>query len=101
MLVMRLSRQGKNKMPLYRVVLTEHTKPVKSSYKEVLGRYNPLNDTGEYNLEAIKNWITKGAKPSERLAKVLLAASKDKTFEKFIIQRTRTAKTKKAEEEKK
>jgi len=36
MLVIRLSRQGKNKQPLYRVVLTEHTKPVKTSYKEVL-----------------------------------------------------------------
>jgi len=95
MLVMRLSRQGKNKMPLYRVVLTEHTKPVKSSYKEVLGRYNPLNDTGEYNIEAIKAWIGKGAKPSERLAKVLLAASKDKIFEKFFVQRVRTAKIKK------
>lgn len=100
MLVMRLSRQGKNKQPFYRVVLTEHTKPVKTSYKEVLWRYNPLTDKGEYNIEAIKSWIAKGAKPSERLAKVLLAASKDKLFEKYVIQRTRTAKKKKEEEKK-
>jgi len=100
MLVMRLSRQGKNKQPFYRVVLTEHTKPVKSSYKLVLGRYNPLTDQGEYEIDAIKSWIEKGAKPSERLAKVLLAASKDKAFEKFIIQRTRVAKKKKEEEKK-
>lgn len=51
-------------------------------------------------MDAIKSWITKGAKPSERLAKVLLAATKDKIFEKYIIQRTRVAKKKKAEEKK-
>jgi len=100
MLVIRLSRQGKNKQPLYRVVLTEHTKPVKTSYKEVLWRYNALNDKGEFDLEAIKSRIVKGAKPSERLAKVLFAASKDKVFEKYIVKRNRTAKTKKAEEKK-
>jgi len=60
-----------------------------------------LNDKGEYNLEAIKSRIAKGAKPSERLAKVLLAASKDKLFEQYIIKRDRTAKAKKAVEEKK
>jgi small subunit ribosomal protein S16 len=97
---MRLSRQGKNKTPFYRVVLTEHTKPVKSSYKLVLGRYNPLNDQNEFDLEAIKSWIAKGAKPSERLARILLAATKDKLFEKFFEQRTRTAKKKKEDEAK-
>lgn len=100
MLVIRLSRQGKNKEPLYRVVLTEHTKPVKSSYKLVLGRYNALNDQGEYDLEAIKSWIAKGATPSERLAKVLFARTKDQVFEKFFLKRNRTAKKKKEEEKK-
>jgi len=100
MLEIRLSRQGKSVSPSYRVVLTEHSKPVKSGYKLVLGRYNPLNDNWEYDLEAIKSWINKWAKPSERLAKILLAATKDKMFEKYIVHRTRTAKTKKEEEKK-
>lgn len=97
MLVIRLSRQGKKKQPLYRVVLTEHTKPVKSSYQLVLGWYNPLTHKGEYDVPTIKSWIAKWAKPSERLAKILFAETKDAWFQKFFEHITRTAKTKKEE----
>jgi ribosomal protein S16 len=36
MLVIRLSRHGRKNLAVYRVVLSEHTKPVKYGYKEVL-----------------------------------------------------------------
>ena len=92
MLAIRLARQGKHKTPSYRVVLTEHTKPVKCGYKLVLWRYSPLDHKGEYEVEAIKSWIEKGAQPSERVAKIIFKATQDKFFEKYITHRTRTAK---------
>ena len=99
MLTIRLSRQGRNKQPFYRVVLTEHTKPAKSGYQKVLGRYDPLKDTSEFDVEAIKEWISKSAKPSERVAKILFAETKDELFKKYFVYRTRTAKKKKGGDE--
>ncbi len=97
MLKIRLSRQGRKGRPFYRVVLTEHTKPVKSSFKEVFGWFDPFAHKIEVNVETIKSWIEKWAQLSERLAKILFAETKDALFQKFFTERTRTAKTKKDE----
>lgn len=94
MLTIRLSRQGRTKRPFYRIVLTEHTKPVKFGYKEILGHYDPLAHKLEVNVEQVKSWIEKWAKPSERVAKLILNDTKDSFFEKFFEKRERTWKTK-------
>jgi small subunit ribosomal protein S16 len=95
MLKIRLSRQGRKGRPFYRVVLTEHTKPVKSSFKEVLGWFDPLAHKMEVNVDMVKSWISKWAQLSERIAKLLFAETKDPLFQKFYTERTRVAKTKK------
>jgi len=95
MLKIRLSRQGRKGRPFYRIVLTEHTKPVKSSFKEVFGWFDPLAHKMEVNVEMIKTWIEKWAQLSERVAKLLFVETKDALFQKFYTERTRTAKTKK------
>lgn len=95
MLVIRLSRHGRTNLAAYRVVLTEHTKPVKCGYKEVLGSYDPHAHKLQVNVEAIVSWIEKWAQPSERLAKLLYKETKNELFNKFIEQRERVAKTKK------
>lgn len=95
MLKIRLSRQGRKGRPFYRVVLTQHTKPVKSSFMEVFGWFDPLAHKLEVNVDTIKAWIEKGAQLSERVAKILFAETKDVLFKKFYTERTRTAKTKK------
>ena len=59
MLKIRLARGGKHKAPFYRVVLTEHTKPVKSGYKLVLGWFDPLKHTSKIDADAVKEWIAK------------------------------------------
>lgn len=100
MLKIRLARHGRKKAPFYRIVLTEHTKPTQSGYKLVLWRFNPLSHTMEANLEEIKLWISKWAQPSERVAKLLFAESKDKMFKEYFEERERT-KWKAKEEEKK
>ena len=98
MLKIRLSRQGRKGRPFYRIVLTEHTKPVKSSFMEVFGWFDPLAHKVEVNVEMIKLWISKWAQLSERLAKILFAETKDTLFQKFYVERTRTSKKKKEEE---
>lgn len=84
MLKIRLSRHGRSKRPFYRIVLTEHTKPAKSGYKEVLGSYDPLSHELNAQVEEIKAWVEKGTQVSPRVAKMLFNESKDPIFEKFF-----------------
>lgn len=97
MLVIRLSRHGRKNLAVYRVVLSEHTKPVKYGYQEVLWSYDPVKHLLNVDVEAITSWIKKWAKPSERVAKLLLNQTKDELFNKFIEHRERKGVTKKEE----
>ncbi len=97
MLVIRLSRHGRTNLAFYRVVLSEHTKPVKYGYKEVLWSYDPVKHILKVDTDAIVSWIKKWAKPSERLAKILLKETKNELFNKFIEHRERKGVTKKEE----
>ena len=94
MLVMRLSRHGRKNLAVYRVVLSEHTKPVKFGYTSVLGSYDPLQHKLTADVDTILSWIAKGAKPSERLAKLLYKDTKNEIFSKFITHRERKGVTK-------
>ena len=90
MLKIRLARHGRKKLPFYRIVLTEHTKPAKAWYKLVLGWFNPLSHTMRADVSAIKEWISKWAQPTERVAKLLFADTKDDFFKKYFIEREST-----------
>lgn len=95
MLALRLARTGRKGSAFFRIVLTEHSKPVKAGYKEVLGWYNPLNHKMEVNAQRVKELITTGAKPSERLAKLLHTHTKDESFKKYFVVRDIQRKPKK------
>ena len=95
MLTIRLSRHGRSKRPFYRVVLTEHTKPAKSGYMEVLGSYDPLKHAFSVDAETVKSWIEKGAQPSERVAKLLFKSTNDAFYKKFYKEIERKGLTKK------
>ncbi|EKD25607.1 MAG: hypothetical protein ACD_80C00012G0023 [uncultured bacterium (gcode 4)] len=97
MLVIRLSRHWRKNLAIYRVVLSEHTKPVKFWYKEVLWSYDPQKHEFKADVESIISWIGKWAQPSERVAKLLLKETKDELFNKFIEHRERKGTTKKEE----
>ena len=90
MLKIRLARGWRKGLPFYRIVLTEHTKPAQSGYKLVLWRFNPIAHTMEADVNEIKNWISKWAQPSERVAKLLFADTKDAFFKKYFQERTST-----------
>ena len=44
----------------------------------------------DVNLDEVKLWISKGAQPSERVAKLLYADTKDELFKKYFQERTST-----------
>jgi len=51
----------------------------------------------EVDVPLVQKQISQGAKPSERLAKLLFAHTQDESFKAYFVERTRTAKTKKEE----
>jgi small subunit ribosomal protein S16 len=68
-----LSRTGRSKIPTYRIVVAEKSAAVKGKYHEAVGYFNPALETPEltYDRERIEYWISKGAQPSETLARIL------------------------------
>jgi small subunit ribosomal protein S16 len=78
-LVIRLTRVGAKKRPQYRVVVADSRFPRDGRFLEKLGTYNPMlpKEGGkrvELELERVKYWLSKGALPSDRVARFLDAA---------------------------
>ena len=73
MLVIRLSRTGRKKIPTYRIVVAEKSAAVKGKSHEVVGHYNPALAVPEliYDKERILHYLSNGAQPSETLARIL------------------------------
>lgn len=96
MLVLRLQRTGRKNLPTYRIVVTEHTAPIKSGEREILGHYLPAQKDPIFSIDTERTayWISKGAKPSDTLAR-LLKRSGVKDMEPFIKRYTKQ-KSKKA-----
>lgn len=72
MVTIRLARAGAKKRPFYHVVATEKSTPRDGRFIERLGFYNPSAKGGEQklvlNVEKLKDWQSKGAQVSERVA---------------------------------
>ena len=76
MLMIRLSRRGARKQPIYRVVVIEKERARDGRSVEVVGLYNPRTTpaTVELKRDRIEYWVSKGAKVSERVSKLLAKA---------------------------
>jgi len=70
---MRLTRVGGKKDPQWRVVVADSRSPRDGRFIENLGRYNPQTEPSTVVLdeERVRYWISKGAKPSEPVQKLL------------------------------
>ena len=81
----RLARGGSKKRPFYRIVAADSRMRRDGRYIERLGTYNPLlpKDSEErvkMNMERIQYWLSEGAQPTDRIARMLEAAGvKEKT----------------------
>jgi small subunit ribosomal protein S16 len=78
---MRLTRVGSKKNPIYRVVVADQRSPRDGRFIEIVGRYNPQTEpsTIELDEEKVKDWLGKGAQPSDAVAKLIKAAGIDKS----------------------
>ena len=76
MLRIRLMRTGRKKSPSYRVVVAEAAWKRDGRRIAELGYYDPKTDPSTVRLDvnAIEDWIRKGAQPSDRVRKLLLIA---------------------------
>lgn len=90
-----MQRGGKKGQPHFRVVLQEHTEPVKREAQEILGAYSPASNPKVFKVdkERVKYWISKGATISDSLA-VLLKKDGLEGMEKFIEPRNKKRKKK-------
>lgn len=71
--MIRLARVGARKQPYYRVVVIEKDRARNGRSVEVVGTYNPRTNPAsiDIKLERVEYWKSKGAQPSDRVAKLL------------------------------
>ena len=76
---MRLTRVGSKKNPIYRVVVADARSPRDGRFIEIVGQYNPQTDPSTIQLdeEKVKDWLGKGAQPSDAVAKLIKASGID------------------------
>jgi len=75
----RLARGGSKKRPFYRIVAADSRMPRDGRFIEKLGTYNPLlpkdnEERVKMNVERIQYWMGQGAKPTDRVSRMLEAA---------------------------
>lgn len=74
MLSIRLSRVGKKKQPIYRLIVLDNRKDPWGDFIENLGTYDPRKTPSEIKLRAdrIKYWVSVGAQPSATVHNLLI-----------------------------
>lgn len=73
-LKIRLARGGAKKRPFYSIVVADSRNPRDGRFIEKIGTYNPLlarddEKRVQYNDERAKYWLSKGAQPTDRVAR--------------------------------
>ena len=76
MLKIRLSMGGAKKRPIYKIVVADSRFPRDGRFIEKVGFFNPLlpktkKERINLEVERIKHWISKGAKPTLRVSRIL------------------------------
>ncbi len=69
----RLKRMGQKKAPFYRIVVADSRSPRDGKFIEEIGTYDPNTEPSTIKLdeEAAKKWLSTGAQPTDRVAKLL------------------------------
>ncbi|KAA0231095.1 MAG: 30S ribosomal protein S16 [Dehalococcoidia bacterium] len=76
MIRIRLRRVGKKRQPYYRLVVAQKEAKRDGAFLETLGSYDPHANPPSIQLDEAKTreWLTKGAQPSEAAEKILRRA---------------------------
>jgi len=72
--VIRFTRLGRKRQAFYRLVAIDSKKRRDGLPIEFLGWYDPIKKESSLNAPAIKEWIAKGAQPSETAGSLLKKA---------------------------
>ena len=77
---MRLKRMGKKRNPIYRVVVADARSPRDGRNIDEIGFYDPNQEPAVVNFdeEATKAWLAKGAQPTDTVARLLKNAGIEK-----------------------
>ena len=72
---LRLTRVGSKKNPIYRVVAADSRAPRDGRFIDIVGRYNPQTEPSLIELDEakVKDWLSKGAQPTDAVARLLKA----------------------------
>ena len=74
MLKLRLTRLGRKKQPVYRLVIMEHSTRRDGRPIDQVGFYNPLTKESDFQIEKIQKWLSYGVKPTETVYQLLKKA---------------------------
>ncbi len=78
MVVIRLTRRGRKKLPFYGVVAADSRMPRDGRFLEKLGTYDPLKKVFNLNTERYDYWISVGGQPSDTVKKL---------HKKFVVEK--------------
>ena len=84
MLVIRMSRIGSKKRPLFRLVVIDSRKACDSRVVESVGFYDPRSKPGKVDIDRarIDHWLKMGARPSDTVRTLLARhVTRDRTAE--------------------
>ena len=75
MVTIRLTRRGAKKQPFYHIVVTDSRERQGGKSLERIGFFNPIPAGKQQRLQVdlarVDYWISKGAKPSDRVAELV------------------------------
>lgn len=100
MVKIKLQRRGKKGEAHYRVVVANSTSARDSMFIEDLGFFNPHKDPAEFsiNIDLAKEWLKKGAKPTETVAQYFVKLGLISKLKKGSVLATPKPKKKTAKE---
>jgi small subunit ribosomal protein S16 len=103
-LVIRMARAGTKKRPFYHIVIADSRSPRDGRFIERIGYFNPLlpkekTERLKLDLDKAKEWMKKGAQPSDRVMRFLDAAGVAKREKRNNPQKAVPRKERKAQAE--
>ncbi|MFQ5938386.1 MAG: 30S ribosomal protein S16 [Acidiferrobacterales bacterium] len=82
MVTIRLARGGANKQAFFRIVVADSRRAPNGGFIEHVGYFNPRAAEHEQKLridmERVESWLSKGAKPSQRVSGLIKQAGAKK-----------------------
>lgn len=85
MVRIRLRRVGLKGQPSYRIIVADKEAPRDGRFLEIVGFYNPRTDpaTIQVKEDRVYDWLSKGAQPTESVAKLFQSISLLDRFQRF------------------